>query len=401
LTPRLEETADPDEQGISPEAAEAIVKQGQHNPSSSVTDTEERQRGRTLSVTTLPQPSVVAGLGIDDAHSTSTRSRLRSSSILSVDQIKGTRESFSLETADPTFKDETGKYSRCFQGMLQRLTGKNSESDLCIEDFIVNSEKEWSDSLREAKLGRVSSRSPSPYRKSPSLNAQDDEVEDDASNWEDLSTQELLRPKAFKRPPRIQRWLLTRVFDWPIYSIILALGQIMAANSSQITLLTSSSGQSPITLYILGSVYIVTTCGWWLAFRRIPSVHLLPLPFVFYSLAFLTIGIAVFVPKGNGQDWTYHFATTLYIIGSSSGYLFFSLNFGDDGMYLTETFVTSFLTFLQVAQRLNPGCIAHALSRARRISTSLHSSFGALILPRGMAEKSLSLRALLQQSPFR
>ncbi|KAJ5766305.1 uncharacterized protein N7511_003921 [Penicillium nucicola] len=341
LTPRLEEISDPDEQPISPEAAEAIIKQGQHSSSSSVTGIDEGQRGRSLSVTTLSQPSAVAGLGNNDAHSKS-RGRLRSSSVLSVDQIKGTRESFSLETADPTFKDENGKYARYFQGMLQRLTGKNSETDLCIEEFIVNSEKEWSDGMREVKLGRVSSRSPSPYlgsRRSPSINAQDDDVEDDGSNYEDLSTQVLLRPAAFSRPPLIQRWLLRRVFDWPVYSIILALGQIMAANSSQITLLTSPSGSSPASLYILGSMYIVTTCGWWLAFRRIPSFYLLSLPFVFYSIAFLVIGIAAFIPKGGGQDWAYHIATAFYIIGSSSGYLFFSLNFGDDGGSKIESWV--------------------------------------------------------------
>jgi alpha-1,3-glucan synthase len=344
LTPRLEEIADPDEQPISPEAAEAIIQQGQHSPPSPVHDTEERQRGRSLSGATLSQPLAVAGLGIDSAHSTSAGGRLRSSSVLSVDQIKTTRQSFSLETADSTFKDENGKYARYFQGMLQRLTGKNSETDLCIDEFLVSSEKEWSDSMREVKLGRVSSRSPSPYlgsRRSPSLNDQDDEVEDDASNYEDLSTQELLRPQAFKRPPLIQRWLLRRVFDWPVYSIILALGQIMAANSSQITLLTSPSGDSPITLYILGGIYIITTCCWWLAFRRIPSIYLLSLPFVFYGFAFLSIGIAAFVPKGNGQDWTYHIGTAFYIIGSSSGYLFFSLNFGDDGMF--KAYPLSFL----------------------------------------------------------
>ena len=335
LTPRLEETADPDEQPISTEEAEAILEQEQRSLLSSANDDEEEtRRGRSLSGT-LAQPSPVAGLGIDIAHSTSRRGRLRSSSVLSVDQIKGTRQSFSLETADPTFKDETGKYARYFQGMLQRLTGKNSESDLCIEDFIVNSEKEWSDNQRQLKLGRRSSRSPSPYlgsHSSPSLNDQDED-EDDVSNWEDLSSQELLRPESFQRPPIIQRWLLARVFDWPVYSILLALGQIMAANSSQITLLTSGGGQSPVILYVMGSLYIVTTCGWWLAFRRISSVYLLSLPFVLYGLAFFVIGIAAFVPTGTGQNWAYRIATALYIIGSSSGYLFFSLNFGDDGMY--------------------------------------------------------------------
>ncbi|CAG8323048.1 unnamed protein product [Penicillium salamii] len=343
LTPRLEEIADPDEQPISPEEAEAIVEQEMRALSSSPHDnSEEARRGRSLSGT-LAQPPTAAGLGIDIAHSTSRRGRLRSSSVLSVDQIKGTRQSFSLENADPTFKDETGKYARYFQGMLQRLTGKNSESELCIEDYIVNSEKEWSDNQRQIKLGPRSSRSPSPYagsRSSPSLTDQaDGDFGDDASNWEDLSTQELLRPEISRRPSLIQRWLLARVFDWPVYSILLALGQIMAANSSQITLLTSGAGQSPVILYVMGSIYIVSTCVLWLAFRRVPSVYLLSLPFVLYGLAFFVIGIAAFVPVGTGQNWAYHVATALYIIGSSSGFLFFSLNFGDDGGSKIESWV--------------------------------------------------------------
>ncbi|KAJ5884926.1 hypothetical protein N7495_009436 [Penicillium taxi] len=308
LTPRLEEVHDVDEISISAEEAEAIVN---GEPSLDDNVQQEGQRGRSVSEASLSS-------------------------------ITGTRKSFSLENADPTFKDETGKYSRYFQGMLQRLNGKNSENDLCIEDFIVSSEKEWSDDMRQVKMGRVS-RSPSPMvrsRISPSLNDDfDDELDGDGSASEDLSAQGFLLPDRIQRPPAFQRWLSTRIFDWPIYSIFLALGQIMAANSSQITLLTPGSWGGSSALYIMGSLYIVTTCGWWLAFRRIQSFYLLSLPFILYGLAFFIIGIAAFIPSTSGQTGAFYVATALYIIGSSSGYLFFSLNFGDDGGSKMESWV--------------------------------------------------------------
>lgn len=342
LTPRLEEVADPDEQAISTEEAELILNRGASD------DAEQNRRGR--SVSGVPSSSAgITGLGISRAYSPAQRGRLRSTSVLSLDQIRSTRRSFSLENAEPTFKDDTGKYSRYFQGLLQRLNGKNSESELCIEEFIVQSEKEWSDNLREVRLGR-GSRSPSPMlsskpsplseaQRSPSpSNNLNDGLEGNEISWEDASAQEMLLPGSSQRPPAIQRWLSTRIMDWPIYSIILALGQIMAANSSQITLLTSGSrsGTDSALLYILGSLYIVTSCGWWLAFRRIPSFYILSLPFVLYGLTFFTIGVASFSSNPSGQAWAYHIAAAFYVIGSSSGYLFFSLNFGDDGKYLLK-----------------------------------------------------------------
>ncbi|KAJ5548585.1 hypothetical protein N7513_005819 [Penicillium frequentans] len=137
LTPRLEETADPDEQAMSTEEAEAILNRGASD------NAEQDGRGRSVSGPASSYAGMT-GLGISRAYSPAQRGRLRSTSVLSLDQIRSTRQSFTLENADPTFKDETGKYSRYFQGLLQRLNGKNSESDLCIEDFIVQSEKEWS-----------------------------------------------------------------------------------------------------------------------------------------------------------------------------------------------------------------------------------------------------------------
>ncbi|KAJ5639926.1 uncharacterized protein N7484_007788 [Penicillium longicatenatum] len=273
LTPRLEEIADPDEQAMSTEEAEAILSRGASD------NAEQNRRGRSMSGVSSSSAGM-AGLGINRAYSLAQRGRLRSTSVLSLDQIRATRESFSLENADPTFKDETGKYSRYFQ----------------------------------------------------------DDDEGNEFNWEDASAQEMLLPVSIQRPPAIQRWLSTRIVDWPIYSILLALGQIMAVNPSQITLFTGSES-SPAALYILGSLYTITSCGWLLAFRRIPSLYILSLPFVLYSLAFFIIGVASFSPDASGQTWVYHIAAAFYIMGSSSGYLFFSLNFGDDGGSKIESWI--------------------------------------------------------------
>ncbi|KAJ5652602.1 hypothetical protein N7507_010028 [Penicillium longicatenatum] len=273
LTPRLEEIADPDEQAMSTEEAEAILSRGASD------NAEQNRRGRSMSGVSSSSAGMT-GLGISQAYSPAQRGRLRSTSVLSLHQIRATRESFSLENADPTFKDETGRYSRYFQ----------------------------------------------------------DDDEGNESNWEDASAQEMLLPVSIQRPPAIQRWLSIRIVDWPIYSMLLALGQMMAANSSHITLLTGSES-SPAALYILGSLYIITSCGWWLAFRRIPSLYILSLPFVLYSLAFFIIGVASFSPDASGQTWAYHIAAAFYIMGSSSGYLFFSLNFGDDGGSKIESWI--------------------------------------------------------------
>ena len=70
---------------------------------------------------------------------------------------------------------------------------------------------------------------------------------------------------------------------------------------------------------------------WWLLYRRLKTVHVLALPFLFYGLAFLFIGIAPFGPSTVGRAWLQNAATACYAIASSSGSIFFAVNFGDEG----------------------------------------------------------------------
>lgn len=123
----------------------------------------------------------------------------------------------------------------------------------------------------------------------------------------------------------------TRLGDWPVYSLLLAFGQIIAANSYQITLLTGEVGQAAGKLYVIASIYLLTSIMWWFVFQKFKSVYVLSLPFLFYGLAFFFIGMAPFASTVSGRGWVQNVATGLYATASSSGSIFFALNFGDEG----------------------------------------------------------------------
>lgn len=149
---------------------------------------------------------------------------------------------------------------------------------------------------------------------------------------------EFLLGEHYERPSILKRWLQTRIGDWPIYSLLLALGQIMAANSYQITLLSGDQGQTPEKLYIIGGIFMITSCLWWIMFRTLKSMYVLSLPFAFYGLAFVFLGMAPFLSAGSGRDWMRNIATGLYTTASSSGSLYFAMNFGDEGKRLPSSF---------------------------------------------------------------
>ncbi len=66
-------------------------------------------------------------------------------------------------------------------------------------------------------------------------------------------------------------------------------------------------------------------------FRTFKSVYVLSIPFVFYGLAFFFVGLAPLVKGFSGRGWVQNVATGCYATASSSGSIFFALNFGDQG----------------------------------------------------------------------
>jgi alpha-1,3-glucan synthase len=320
-------------------------------------DPRELQRGRSRNRVSEPFLSVQTGdritrrtssdslVPMADPHNRSislisNSSRLSTSSQLDLTLVKAGKSDYSLQKVELNFEDKTGEYYRAFEAMLDKLSGKTSEKDLCIEEYLVDSEKAWFKKYRDAKLGRWRERassynkldsnrlSASPYGSGrSSMEASEQNISDGEVSMEDF-----LLGENYQRPSLIKRWMLTRFGDWPVYSFLLALGQIMAANSYQITLLTGGEDAKPSMMYTIGGIYIAASIMWWILFRTVKARFVLSMPFVMYGLAFLFVGLAPFLPKGAGRDWMRNVADGIYAAASASGSQYFTLNFGDEGM---------------------------------------------------------------------
>lgn len=284
-----------------------------------------------------------SGLAID------YQSRSRPVSMLSLSSVVGDKKDFLLQKVDPDFTDSKSEYYKAFEQKLGDLTADNSEDALCIEDYLVKSEREWYSDFKNAKLGRHSRdrsrdgsrtrdrsrsrssviRKPRPDSTTPAPYDGDQEsynldLNDDDDEW--------LLGQDYKPPTGIKYLMQRRIGDWPIYSFFLAFGQIMAANSYQITLLSGTMTNTAEKLYVTASIYIAFSAVWWVMFRKMKSIYVLSVPFLFYGTAFLLLGL-VPVAKGSKDAmlWMQNVATGMYAAASPSGSIFFALNFGDEG----------------------------------------------------------------------
>lgn len=70
---------------------------------------------------------------------------------------------------------------------------------------------------------------------------------------------------------------------------------------------------------------------WWFLYRRLKTVHVLSSPFALYGIAFLLIGLAPLGKSVVGTGWIQNVATGFYALASSSGSIYFAVNFGDEG----------------------------------------------------------------------
>ncbi|KAK4652703.1 Cell wall alpha-1,3-glucan synthase ags1 [Podospora pseudocomata] len=286
---------------------------------------------------------------------------------VSIRSVTKGRKDFALQKVDPFFTDTDGEYTVEFQKMLANLDAKSSETDLCIEQYLVRSEKQWFQDYKSIKFGLSSSRNtskvtlvepPSPGRVHPrfldvpsrpaspytpsiasSVYSAEDGDELHATHGQYVSTFETEDVPPVAHATAMQKFMLRKVFDWPIYTLILALGQILAANSYQISLLNGEQGQTAGTLYTIASIYAATSICWWVGSRNLKSVWVLSTPFAIYGLAFLFAGCAPFAQSFYARGWVQNTASGLYAAASSSGSMFFALNFGDEGGAPVRTWV--------------------------------------------------------------
>lgn len=200
----------------------------------------------------------------------------------------------------------------------------------------MKSEKKWFDKFRDARLGRNQSPASSIFQTKGENNTPMSSIshEDLGSNESGSDPRaekdEFLLGRDYVPPSGLRKWMQIRIFGWPVYSFFLGLGQIIAANSYQITLLAGENGQTAEKLYGIATVYLVTSIIWWFFFRFFKSVFVLSIPWFLYGASFVIIGLAHFESNGSARGWIQNVGSGVYAAASSSGSLFFALNFGDE-----------------------------------------------------------------------
>ncbi|GAB1318283.1 alpha-1,3-glucan synthase [Madurella fahalii] len=321
----------------------------------------------------MPSPGLASDLGLGIPRPAFSPNH-RNSSLLSLPDVVGDRHDLKLQQVDQFFNDSQGEYSAIFEEMLDGLSAENSAGDLCIEVFLRKSEKEWFSRYRDAKLGRHrESRMVTPANSRPaSRNGQgrnESVVSRGRQRHRSMTPSSLARSvfetspppggvvgdefllgDAYQAPTGLKKFLSIRIGDWPVYSFLLALGQIISVSSYQIVLLTGETSQTPEKLYMVAATYIATSFLWWGMERNFKSVYALSAPWCFFGLAFLLIGIAPFIPDWRVTNRIEAAATCFYAVGASSGALSFALNFGDEGGAPTKQWITRALVVSGFAQ---------------------------------------------------
>ncbi|KAF3763907.1 family 5 glycosyltransferase [Cryphonectria parasitica EP155] len=263
-------------------------------------------------------------------------------SMLSLDEVVGERQDYKLQKVDPFFTDKDGSFYAAFERKLASLDASNSASELCIEDFLMRSEKEWFNEYRDVRLGRGRGRSSSPAGRDRSRGRSTSRYERSRSRQRatlglstvvgrDSGYDAFEIPKDYIPPTGLKKYLQYQLGEWPVYAILLAASQVIASNSYQVTLLTGSVGQPASKLYTVASIYLASTIVWYVLSRTVPLLYPLAIPFIFYGAAFFVLGFSPLATDSTTQGWVQNVATGLYAFASSSGGITFAFNFGTDG----------------------------------------------------------------------
>ena len=146
---------------------------------------------------------------------------------LSLTGVLQGKTDYKLQNVEPFFTDPTQQYFQAFKKKLEKLDGKTSEGSLCIEEYLVKSEKEWFHRFHDAKMGKSisssSSSAPSVFKmKMFSRPGSIAEAAVSIDESDDGKDQFLLR-KDYSPPTGIRKFLMTKIRDWPIYTFLLAL----------------------------------------------------------------------------------------------------------------------------------------------------------------------------------
>lgn len=150
----------------------------------------------------------------------------RDASSLGLNSVVGDRKSFKLQKVHPLFTDSTETYYRAFQEKLASINSKTAEDQLCIEEYLVKSEKAWFTRFHYAQMGNsaAASKSATPassvFRMPWGRASQDlDRAPNETSG---SGTSEFLLGDDYEPPTGIKKFLQKKIGDWYLYTFLLA-----------------------------------------------------------------------------------------------------------------------------------------------------------------------------------
>ena len=79
---------------------------------------------------------------------------------LSLGGVLQGKKDYKVQSVEPFFTDPTGLYYNAFDKKLEDLNPKNSESQLCIEEYLMKSEKDWFQRFHNVKMGKLPASTP-------------------------------------------------------------------------------------------------------------------------------------------------------------------------------------------------------------------------------------------------
>ncbi|CAB90796.2 cell wall alpha-1,3-glucan synthase Mok11 [Schizosaccharomyces pombe] len=270
------------------------------------------------------------------------------SSQLSIDSVRSGMRPFSLSKVPHQFDDEEGKALQIFREKLKDLNCKNSMNEMCIENFLMKCTRKYFDEVRKLRLGTLKPenlqfvKDPSSLALETNLLPASDTIEEKNDVGNKQVNSHILDPGflkeeecvyEFEQLHGLRKALQVEIYGWPLYTILLAIGQVLAATSFQLNLFSDTPDQPEYQSYIVCSVYISASLFWYILHSLVPNIYALSTPFIIYATAFALAGLTTFSSLGDSRLWISRVATWIYSIASGSQALFFSLNFGNEGRY--------------------------------------------------------------------
>lgn len=195
-------TLNPQEIPMSPNASSALIK-----PSPS---------GSTLAEDWFPDSGV-------------NMYQQKNDTLLSLAAVTGGTSDYKLQHVSPFFTDPKQEFTDQYTKKLSNLNGKSSEDALCIEEYLVKSEKLWFGQMRAAQMGRSPIPSPavSVHRFKHEASSPEASIFEEShfgprrEEREEITDEFLLGPD-YVAPKGLKHILRLRIGEWPLYSILLA-----------------------------------------------------------------------------------------------------------------------------------------------------------------------------------